>query len=199
MPQALSKPLPVHGRRKIDKEAVEAALGEVNGRAYAHAITGFRKVERVALLAEGALAERGLAVKYRNGARVIYAPAGPGKAYARYSSSVTTTEICLERIRGTWCLVGVEKCSIQAELDETFHMELPREAIGQILIKTLKGITPRDAPAGSFERMCLGSFIHEVSQIVLPEDPSNHARMNAVAIVDGLISSGYARNAPRCV
>lgn len=196
MPQALPKPLPVHGRRKINKDAVEAVLKEVNGRAYAHAITEFRQVERAALLGEEALAERGLPVKYRDGARLTYTLAGPGKAYARYSSTVTTTEICLERIRGTWCLVAADKCSIQAELDGTFSMELPREAIGHILVRTLKGIVPRDAPEGSFERMCLGSFIHEVSQIVLPEDPSNHARMNAVAIVDGLISSGYSRNAP---
>jgi len=196
MPKALPKPLPVLGRRKIKPESIEAALKEVNGRAYSHAITEFRQVERTARLAEEALAERDLPIKYRDGARLTCAPSGPGKAYARYSSSVASTEICLERIRGTWCLVSVEKCSIHAEFNGTFSMELPREAIGQILVRTLKGIIPRDAPEGSFERMCLGSFIHEISQVALPEDPSNHARMNAVAIVDGLISSGYSRSVP---
>lgn len=196
MTKALPKPLPILGRRKINKEAVETALEQVNGRAYAHAITEFRQVERAARLGEEALAERGLPVKYRDGARLTYTLAGPGKAYARYASAVASTEICLERIRGTWCLIHIEKCSIQADLEGTFSMELPREAIGQILVRTLKGIIPRDAPEGSFERMCLGSFIHEISQVVLPEDPSNHARMNAVAIVDGLISSGYSRTAP---
>lgn len=196
MPKALPKPLPVFGRRKIRPEAIEAALQAVNGRAYAHAVTQFRQVERAAHLAEEALTERNLPIKYRDGARLTYTPSGPGKSYARYSSSVVSTEICLERIRGTWCLVSAEKCTIQADLDGTFSMELPREAIGQILVRTLKGIIPRDAPEGSFEQMCLGSFIHEISQVVLPEDPSNHARMNAVAIVDGLISSGYSRSAP---
>lgn len=188
----LKKPIPIHGRRKINPATVEEALCEVNGRATAHVIRSHRDLAAIAIAAEKDLENRGLSKSLRDGTRLTYVPTGPGSSYARKANHAITTKVVLERLKGTWCLVEVERAEIFATSSESKILELTSAAIAAILRHATRDTRLRDAPP-RLEHAALGPLLFDIAQVVLPEDMSAHRKLAAVGIVDNLIDANSSR------
>jgi hypothetical protein len=120
-------------------EALTAALEAVNGRATAHTMAPGQVLD-LAERIEADLQGRGVPKKYLKGARVIYIPAGPGKAYARKSHHVVSTRVELERGASGWFLTGAERKEIWAESPERLLINVTAEARAAIRARAFVNI-----------------------------------------------------------
>ena len=123
-----------------DTAACEAALNTVNGRASVHTVAAWALPQK-AREAEDVLARAGVPLNARRGVRLVYAPAGPGKAYAKKARSVVSTQVTLERGAKDWFLVDVARFDLWATAAETFRLKISRTLADDIQARAL---TPFD-------------------------------------------------------
>jgi hypothetical protein len=120
-------------------EALAAALGAVNGRASTHTLTP-GGIEDLANRIEKDLQDRGVPKKALKGARVLYTPAGPGKAYARKARMVVSTRVQLERGASGWFLTGAERVEIWADSPKRLAIHVTAEARQAVIAHALRNI-----------------------------------------------------------
>lgn len=120
-------------------EALTAALEAVNGRATAHTMAPGQVLDLAERIEED-LQNRGVPKKHLKGARVIYTPAGPGKAYARKSRHVVSTQIQMERGASGWFLTNAERKEIWAESPERLLIHVTAEARAAITARAFVNI-----------------------------------------------------------
>lgn len=107
------KPIKIH---PDNASAIEAALKEVNGRAYDHAYTEFSEVQRLADEAENYLSSIGLPIGMRSGAE-WHETSGSAvsNAYARKAFTRRATAVTLSRKSSSWYLVSVKGVDIRKD------------------------------------------------------------------------------------
>lgn len=120
-----------------DNAACGAALQSVNGRASAHTVNAAYELHKMALDAEEVLMRAGVPLSARRGVRLVYAPAGPGKAYAKKARSVVSTRVTLERGTKDWFLVDVARFDLWATATETFRLKIGRALADDIQARAL--------------------------------------------------------------
>lgn len=123
------------------RDAIAAALEEVNGRAKSHVLESWH-VESLSERAESDLESRGVPKKSRQGVRVTYSPAGPGKAYSRKARSVIGTSVTLERGAAAWFLIACSKVDTWATASETYVLTLPDETRAAVIAHALRNVAP---------------------------------------------------------
>lgn len=120
-------------------EALAAALEAVNGRATAHTLASY-DVSALADRIEKDLQGRGVPKKHLKGTRVTYTPAGPGKAYARKSRYVVSTQVEIERGASGWFLTGAERVEPWADSPERLVIHVTAEARDAITARAFADI-----------------------------------------------------------
>jgi len=90
---------------------VEKALEEAQARVSAR-LVDYRDVLKLVEVAEGHLAEKGIALAYASGCRCWYNPVVAVNAYGGWRAR--TTRITIERGSSAWFLVGVERITINS-------------------------------------------------------------------------------------
>ena len=125
---------------------VNAALADVNGKASAFTVSDFVSaftvsdfvaVRGLARRAEKQMAESGVPLDARQGARLVYRPAGP--AAKSYKYAVITTQITLDRAsNGRWYLTGAERAETYPAAGERFSLTITPAAREAVIAHALK-------------------------------------------------------------
>lgn len=134
--------------------AIDAELNDVNGRAIAFTVYAPMMVVEAARRAERYLADHGVPVSDRGGAKVSYRPAGPTAKSYQYGA--VSTQIRLRRRSGTapvWYLDGVERVTVYPRNPERLAVEISDPAMHNLVKRMLaafgRDVVPREllAPA----------------------------------------------------
>ena len=126
-------------RINLDNVAeIERALAEVNGLAKTHTLTHAYQIQAVTKEAEAAFDRAGLPLKDRKGARLVYIPAGPGKAYARKSREVVSTVVRLDRGAKGWFLTSANRTELWATSARRFCLTIDGEQAEVVKRKALE-------------------------------------------------------------
>lgn len=115
------------------REAVEAALREVNGRATAFTVTAFAEVVAIAANATKLLDRRDVRIADRAGVTVTFRPAGPSANRYKYSAPSTLVTLRLASDGKTWRLAAVEADTVFPRSGETFAMSMTPAAHARYL------------------------------------------------------------------
>lgn len=132
-----------------NRDAVEAALREVNGRASAHAVTSMHVVTAIAERATALLDRRDVRIADRAGATVEYKPAGPSANRYKFSAASTRVTLRLAADGKTWRLAAVAYDQVHPKSGELFAMRLTPERHARYLDARARdfGIVQVPAPA----------------------------------------------------
>ena len=96
-----------------NRETIENALSEVNGKASAHAYTDFQEIENLVKMGETRLESLGVPKKARAGALILATSGGAvSNSYNKRGFSRVATFVRIERKSADWFLVKIEKKSI---------------------------------------------------------------------------------------
>ena len=134
--------------------AIDAELNDVNGRATAFTVYVPQMVVHAAQRAERYLADHGVPVSDRSGAKVSYRPAGPTANSYRYGA--VSTEITVRRKAGSapvWYLDAVERVMVYPRNPERLAVQISDAATHNLVKRTLaafgRDTVPREllAPA----------------------------------------------------
>ncbi len=134
--------------------AIDAELNDVNGKAIAFTVYAPMMVVDAAQRAECYLADHGVPVSDRGGAKVSYRPAGPTANSYKYGA--VSTEIRLRRKSGSspvWYLDEVERVTVYPRNPERLAVEISDAAMFNLVKRTLaafaRDVVPREllAPA----------------------------------------------------
>lgn len=125
-----------------NREAIEAALAAVNGKACAFTITEFGQVQHIANNAETKLAYSGIAKARRRGAVAEFKPAGPVAKSYRFSS--ISTLIAIERRPSGWFLVGAKTAHVWPREATWMHIRITPEQRDEITRHALTGYVVMD-------------------------------------------------------
>lgn len=117
---------------EANRDKINDMLAEAAGGAWAHTITDYAEIAKLAERAEQQLADSGLLIKHRRGARVTYSPEGPGRAYAKQAFSFTTTDVVMERATTGWMLKSVKRIEKASYIKEFWSTEITAEQAGII-------------------------------------------------------------------
>ena len=105
-----------------NRDAIEASLEAVNGRAQSFTVNNFYDVKSVADDAEKKISA--LPKADRVGARCVYVPAGASSKAYKYAAKSTRIE--MERKRTGWVLIDVKEASIYPRDSEKMMMNVSR-------------------------------------------------------------------------
>jgi hypothetical protein len=134
--------------------AIAAELNDVNGKAIAFTVYAPTMVVDAAQRAERYLADHGVPVRDRSGAKVSYRPAGPTANSYKYGA--ISTEVRLRRKSGSapvWYLDEVERVTVYPRNPERLAVEISDPATYDLVKRTLaafgRDVVPREllAPA----------------------------------------------------
>lgn len=116
------------GKRGIkvgDVDTVKEALRAVNGRAGAY-VADYQDVADAAGAAEDRLCEKGVSVKNRLGATVVFSTAGPSSQAYKYS--VAASKITMFRAREGWRVSSIERIYVYPKTKAKFGLTVPSAA-----------------------------------------------------------------------
>lgn len=118
-------------------KTVEVLLAEVNGRAWAHAITSGNEIFNIIETAEQRLAASGLPKAERAGVRLTFQPAGPRPGCSRLNWRARTTRVTLERNSCAWYLTGIAAIDIPVRQPALFRLEISPAQAASIQARSL--------------------------------------------------------------
>lgn len=122
------------------------ALDRANGKAKAHvALPG--DVLALATKAEGSLSSRGLPVRARVGAQVVWH--GGGASALAYRYKMARTRITLTRGAKDWFLTDVKRVGVYPKQGEHFRISISPAQRDRIVAMALRTFEVRDAGAGA--------------------------------------------------
>lgn len=121
------------------RELVESALAQVNGKATSFTVTKFTTVKNITTRLEELLEDSGLAVSERRGAVATYVPAGP--AAKSYKYSCKTTELTLGRFVDGWRLVKIQSRSLYPGTREKLNLKISQKQADIIQAKSIRKFT----------------------------------------------------------
>ncbi|TBG52640.1 hypothetical protein [Rhizobium leguminosarum] len=119
-----------------NRDKVETAFNQANGRAQANTLRAFVAYE-VAKEAEQMLEARGIPKSRRKGAAAFYSPSGPARAY-KYA--MTTTCLRIERGAEGWHLVDVTRIGIRAGHNGGTRLIITKPQVEIITKQALDGL-----------------------------------------------------------
>lgn len=111
-----------------DKNAkkIEAALKEVNGEAFRHSLTDYKEIQDILIQIERKISHIQGVKKYWEG--VVAEATGGGKVANAYGTwRRISTEIKIERIKGSWKITAIRRCELYANQGGEVEIFLTKE------------------------------------------------------------------------
>ena len=128
--------------KESNRDRLEAALHEVNGRAQRHAITDLAELEDIASMATTRL--QPLTQAEQRGAEVDYLPPGGVEASSYGGYRVVTTRVRLRRQASGWALVGAEKVERDPRAAEQMELLISPAQRDRLIERALTKFTIRE-------------------------------------------------------
>ena len=132
--------------KESNRDRLEAALHEVNGRAQRHAITDLAELEDIASMATTTRLQP-LTQAEQRGAEVDYLPPGGVEASSYGGYRVVTTRVRLRRQASGWALVGAEKEEQSPSGAEQMELLISPAQRDRLIERTLSKFTIRGEEA----------------------------------------------------
>ena len=111
--QATFKPIKID---RINAQAIEAALAEVNGKSKEHTYTDYRAIAHLADVAELGLNNINVPKKYRAGASYVSTSGDRvSSSYTKNTRTRNATKVQIDRRPSGWYLVSVERAEVFRE------------------------------------------------------------------------------------
>ncbi len=155
-----------------NRDAIVAALRDVNGRAQSHAVTTLAEVRRIAEMATRMLDRREVRVADRKGAVVKYVPAGPSAKAYKYSVASTLVVLRLASDGKTWRLAGAAAVQVSPKKQADLDITLTRAGHAGYM----------DARYGDFGIYRTPDEVEADRRATLIADTERHLRLEAAAV-----------------
>lgn len=184
-------PLAISGRGRVDADLVVSELAAAASDFGVQPTYTLHTLRSLAAQAEAMLRKKGVPPFLWHETQITHIAQHEPVSPRGFAGVAPILRVRLARKKQTWFLIGIDAVQRFNSAPAVTRYLLPQSAIEYIMSAALSGID-----ATGFDnhksKSDLGQYLVRISQIVLPQDPSAHERLSAIATVDALIAGGYA-------